>query len=316
MSHTVDNTPAAAESVWLVLPAFNESENLSAVVSEIVECVQRYALPAQVLIVDDGSTDDSGRVLSALSATDPRVHFRQLRRNQGKAEALRVGFSAALDLGASVVVMMDADGQDNPEDLPRMIAELHSGADLVTGARLKRNDRWLKRVTSRLYNWVTRTLSGTRGSDFNSGYKAMTADVARELLPTLYGELHRYITVIAAWRGFRVTEIEVTHRRRLLGKSKYGIARFWRGFADLMTIRFLMTYERRPSHLFAGVGLLTSLAGTVILAYLLALKIAGETIGDRPLLLAGILLFLAGLQLVLFGFIAELIVYGRHRDRA
>jgi dolichol-phosphate mannosyltransferase len=186
----------------------------------------------------------------------------------------------------------------------------------VTGARAERQDRFVKRTTSRLYNRTTRMLSGVPGTDFNSGFKVMRGDVARDLVPMLYGDMHRYITVLAHWLGYRTGEVVVEHHPRLHGVSKYGISRFWRGMMDLITVRFLMSYEHRPSHLFGGFGLLTFLVGALILGYLLVLRVLGEAIGDRPALIAGVLLVVVGLQLVLFGLLAELTVFGRQRDRA
>jgi hypothetical protein len=184
----------------------------------------------------------------------------------------------------------------------------------VTGARVQRNDRFVKRHTSRLYNWATGWLSGAPGRDFNSGFKAMRPDVARDVSPMLYGELHRYVTVIAHWLGYRITEVPVEHHERMFGKSKYGIARFFRGFMDLMTVRFLMSYEHRPSHLFGGIGLGSLVLGLGVLGYLTVLRFMGETIGDRPALIAGVLLVVIGVQLLLFGLLAELVVYNRQRD--
>ncbi len=159
-------------------------------------------------------------------------------------------------------------------------------------------------------------LTGAPGRDFNSGYKVMRADVARDVAPMMYGEMHRYLTVIAHDLGYRVVEESVEHHARMSGQSKYGLARFWRGFSDLVTIRFLLSYENRPSHLFGGVGAFCFLLGVVLLGYLTVEKIGGAAIGDRPLLLAGVLFTLVGLQLSLFGLLAELIVHARNRDRA
>ena len=211
--------------------------------------------------------------------------------------------------------MMDADGQDETRlschgSRPEA---LDAGSDLVTGARLVRRDRFVKRTTSRLYDRTTAWLSGAPGRDFNSGFKLMRAQVARQVSPMLYGELHRYLTVMAHWMGFKVTEVTVEHHPRLHGHSKYGVARFWRGFMDLLTMRFLMSYENRPSHLFGGLGGLSLLVGMGILLYLTVLKIGGEAIGGRPLLIAGVLFFLVGLQLLLFGLLAEMIVHARQR---
>jgi dolichol-phosphate mannosyltransferase len=247
-----------------------------------------------------------------LAKDDERWRLLRHRRNLGKATALDDGFTLALEFGADVVIMMDADGQDDPAELERLIDAL-DGADLVTGARGRRQDRFIKRNTSKLYNWTTGRLSGAPGRDFNSGYKAMRAEVARDAVPMLYGEMHRYLTVIAHLSGYRVTEVPVQHHARMNGTSKYGPARFWRGMSDLITVRFLMSYENRPSHLFGGIGAVLLLVGAVVLTYLTCVKLTGGAIGGRPLLLAGVLMTVVGLQLVLFGLLAELVVHARNR---
>jgi glycosyltransferase involved in cell wall biosynthesis len=303
-------------TIWVVVPAYNEAENLPIVMPQILEHLSALDVDGRLLVVDDGSTDGSTAVLDELTAQHPALVVESLRRNRGKAAALNLGFTRAVDEGADVVVMMDADGQDDPAELPRLLERLAAGDDLVTGARADRQDRFVKRTTSRLYNRTTRVLSGVPGTDFNSGFKVMRADVARDLVPMLYGDMHRYITVLAHWLGYRTGEVVVEHHPRLHGVSKYGISRFWRGMMDLITVRFLMSYEHRPSHLFGGVGLLTFLLGAGILGYLLVLRLMGEAIGDRPALIAGVLLVVVGLQLGLFGLLAELTVFGRQRDRA
>ncbi len=303
--------------LWVVVPALDEAENLMDLVPRIAGEVMAFD-PAggRVLVVDDGSTDDTGKVMAELMAVLPCVELETHRHNLGKAAALQHGFARAIGAGATTVVMMDADGQDDPCELHLLLAELDGGADLVTGARLDRQDRFVKRTTSRLYNRTTATLSGAPGRDFNSGYKAMRASVALDVSPMLYGEMHRYLTVLAHGLGYRVAEVPVQHHARMAGESKYGINRFWRGLADLLTVRFLLSYEHRPSHLFGGIGLFSFLAGIVILGYLTAVKIGGGIIGDRPLLIAGVLMVMVGLQLALFGLLAELVVNARNRDQA
>ena len=302
--------------IWVIVPALNEADNLRVLVPRIVKTLESLGDGGRVLVVDDGSTDDTREAMAELASAWPGIDVESLRHNQGKAAALQRGFGLAIEGGAEVVVMMDADGQDDPDELPKLVARLEAGADLVTGARLMRQDRFVKRNTSKVYNRVTGVLSGAPGRDFNSGYKVMTADVARDVTPMMYGEMHRYLTVIAHDLGYRVVEEEVQHHPRMSGESKYGLARFWRGFSDLVTVRFLLSYENRPSHLFGGVGAFLFFLGVVTLGYLTVEKITGEAIGDRPLLMAGVLLTLVGLQLALFGLLAELIVHARNRDRA
>nr|WP_278248635.1 glycosyltransferase family 2 protein [Mycobacterium decipiens] len=301
--------------LWVVVPAFNEAENLEVVIPKVVESATSIDAGARVLVVDDGSTDDTTGVMEKVAAEYAGISVECMGRNQGKAAALRRGFGIAVEGGATIVAMMDADGQDDPTELPRLVAQLEQGPGLVTGARTVRNDRFVKRTTSKLYNRVTGTLSGTPGRDFNSGFKVMRAQVATDVAPMMYGELHRYLTVIAHWRGYRVDELSVLHHPRLAGRSKYGIARFWRGFLDLLTIRFLMTYESRPSHLFSGMGLTSLALGTLTLLYLVYDKLMlGHPIGGRPLLVAGVLMVLVGLQVFIFGLLAELVIYLHNRS--
>jgi glycosyltransferase involved in cell wall biosynthesis len=302
--------------LYVVIPAYNEAENLAELVPRVREHVLAIDPEGRVLVMNDGSSDSTISVMEQLAAEFAEVELVSTRRNRGKAAALQAGFIHAVEAGATGVAMMDADGQDDPSELARLVAEIENGnADLVTGARLQRNDRLVKRTTSRLYNRVTGVISGAPGKDFNSGFKVMRSEVARDSAPMLYGELHRYLTVVAHWLGYRVLEVPVAHHPRMHGVSKYGLARFWRGFTDLLTVRFLMSYENRPSHLFGGLGATSLLAGSGALGYLLVLKLAGQDLGNRPLLLAGVLLAVVGLQLILFGLLAELIVYARNIGR-
>lgn len=293
--------------ISVVLPAYNEAENLEPVVTEIMTTLAGEHLKFEIVVVDDGSNDGTRVVASELARRYDEVRAVRLRRNVGKSSALRVGLREAT---GEVVVLMDADGQDVPAAIPALLRTLDGGLDLVTGRRVTRNDRAVKRVTSRLYNRVTARVTGVEGRDFNSGLKAMRRDVADSV--DFYGELHRYIPVLAVWAGFRVGEIDVDHRPRLHGESKFKRARFWRGFFDLVTVQFLTSYTGRPFHLFGGVGFSLSGIGSGILAWLLFTKVSGHAISDRPALVAGVLLLLVGVQLLSVGLLAELIVHFRH----
>ncbi|MCC2335695.1 glycosyltransferase family 2 protein [Cellulomonas wangsupingiae] len=300
----------------VLVPAYNEAENLRVLLPRILAQGPAVAGGLAVLVIDDGSHDDTADVVREVSPGPEVLRVTSLRVNRGKSEALRVGFREAVATGATTVVMMDADGQDDPSELPRLVERLGEGVDLVTGARTVRNDRFVKRHTSRLYNRTTSALARVPGTDFNSGFKAMRSDVVAELAPMMYGEMHRYLTVMAHWKGFRTSEVPVQHHARMHGTTKYGPARFWRGFMDLLTVRFLLSYENRPSHLFGGIGAAGLGLGGLMLLYLLALRLSGATVGDRPMLLAAVLLVLGGLQFFLFGLSAELGVRHRNGRRA
>ena len=196
------------------------------------------------------------------------------------------------------------------ESVGSVTAELETGVDLVTGRRSTRQDRFVKRTTSKLYNKATSVVTGVEGKDFNSGLKLMRVSVAKSL--ELYGELHRYIPVLAQWMGFRVGECDVEHQPRLHGETKFGRARFWRGFLDLITVKFLTTYTTRPFHLFGSMGVIAGAVGTGLLTWMLIEKLAGNGIGQRPALLAGVLLVVVGVQLASLGLIAEL--FTNHRE--
>jgi glycosyltransferase involved in cell wall biosynthesis len=246
-------------------------------------------------------------VASDLARSHEQVRAVRFRRNLGKSAALQLGLREAT---GGRIVMMDADGQDDPAAIPALLRALDDGLDVVTGRRADRQDRFVKRSTSKLYNAMTARVTGVAGHDFNSGLKAMTHDAADSL--ELYGELHRYIPVLAAWNGFAVGEVDVNHRRRLHGESKFKKARFWRGFFDLVTVKFLTTYTGRPFHLFGGVGFALSALGSGILGWLLIDKVTGHSIGERPALFAGVILVLVGVQLLSVGLLAELIVHFRN----
>ena len=263
----------------------------------------------EVVFVDDGSTDGTFAALTRLHAAHDDVRVVRLRRNFGKAAALQAGFE---ETAGDVVVTIDGDGQDDPAEIPRLLAKLDEGFDLVSGWKTRRRDPVTRRALSRIFNAVTGRLSGLRLHDLNCGLKAYRAEVVRGL--RIYGELHRFIPVLAHYRGFRVAELPVNHRPREHGRSRYGVERYVRGFLDLLTVTFMGRYRHRPLHLFGGVGLLLGAIGTLVLVYLTVLKISGEAIGHRPLLLLGVLLVVVGVQLLSLGLVSELVA-SHHEER-
>jgi glycosyltransferase involved in cell wall biosynthesis len=288
--------------ISVVIPVFNECESLRPLADELLPVLRSLGRDAEVVFVDDGSQDGSFAVLEELAAAEPDVRVVRLRRNFGKGAALMAGFRHAR---GDAVITMDADLQDDPSELPAMIAALEDGADLVSGWKAERRDGWTKRAASRVFNGVTAQLSGLALHDLNCGLKAYRAEVVRSL--SLSGDLYRYIPVMAAAEGFRVREMAVHHRPRRFGRSKYGLERYVRGFLDLLTIMFIGRFRWRPMHLFGGLGLAFSIVGFAISVYMAALKIAGNAIGGRPLLLLGVLLIVVGVQLFTIGLLSEMI---------
>ena len=283
----------------VVLPLFNEAESLAQL---HVELARAFAdQPVEFLFVDDGSTDGSWRVIRDLAAIYPRVRAIRLRRNFGKSAALSAGFAEAR---GEVVMTLDADLQDNPAEVGRFLDAIASGLDVVSGWKKARHDPWHKVGPSRLFNWVVSRSTGCRLHDHNCGFKAYRREVLAEI--DIYGELHRFIPVLAHARGFRIGEIVVNHRPRRFGRSKYGVGRLVKGFLDLMTVRFLTRFRASPLHILGSLGLVLLLLGSVGLIYL-AVDWFREPIGGRPLLIYSAVLLGVGVQLLSLGVLAELV---------
>jgi glycosyltransferase involved in cell wall biosynthesis len=298
----------------VVVPLYNEARSVPLLFEELAAALDAVGQPWEAVLVDDGSTDGTFAALTRLHAAHANVRVVRLRRNFGKAAALSAGFEQAR---GDIVVTLDGDGQDDPAEIPRLLAKLDEGFDLVTGWKARRRDPLTRRVLSRAFNRVTGWMAGLRLHDMNCGLKAYRAEVVRGL--NLYGELHRFVPVLAHAEGYRVAELPVNHRPRAHGRSRYGVERYLRGFLDLLTVSFMGRYRHRPLHLFGGLGLVLGLAGLGILVYMTVLKVAGEAIGHRPLLTLGVLLVVVGLQFFSLGLMSELVTshhMERRRERA
>ena len=295
--------------VSIVIPLLNEEATLEPLYSQISDVMSDLGLNYEVIFIDDGSTDSSFDVLQELHKKNDNITVIQFRRNFGKAAGLAAGFREAK---GNVVITMDADLQDDPKEIPRFLQKLDDGYDLVSGWKKERRDPFSKTVPSKLFNKVTSWLTKIKIHDFNCGFKAYKRDVVKEV--NIYGELHRYIPVLAHWRGYKVGEIVVKHHPRKFGKSKYGFSRLIKGFLDLLTIMFLTGYSKRPSHVFGTVGATFTLIGFGINAYLAVLWFLGEPIGHRPLLTLGVLLMIIGVQFISMGLLGEMVAAGQMRD--
>src|SRR5262245_9187641 len=290
--------------VSVVVPVLDEVESLGVLHRELTEVLQHLGRSYEILFVDDGSRDGSFERIEKLALEDPRVRGLQLRRNFGKAAALAVGFREAC---GALVVTLDADLQDDPAEIPKLLTRLEDDFDLVSGWKRERQDPRSKTGPSRLFIWVTGRMTGVPLHDFNSGFKIYRREVVEDI--RLYGELHRFIPALAAWRGFRVAEVPVNHRPRRYGRTKFGSARLWRGFLDLLTVLFLTRYTRRPLHLFGGLGLIAWTVGFAVNAYLTGVWLSGaQPIGHRPLLAVGVLSMLVGAQFFAVGLLSELVI--------
>ncbi len=289
--------------VSLVIPGLNEAESLPELARRIDQALggkEQY----EIIFVDDGSTDNTWAVIKELSADNPNIRGVRLRKNFGKAMALSAGFRKSR---GSVLIMMDADLQDDPADLPSFLTKIEEGYDVVVGWKVNRLDPMNRRVLSRIFNGTVGMLTGVRLHDMNCGFKAYRSEVIRTI--PIYGDLFRFIPALAASQGFRVVEVPVTHHARKYGRSRYGLERILRGFFDLLSVLFLTRYQKKPMHLFGLIGLVLAAFGFLIETYLTALWFLGHKIGDRPLLLLGVLMIVTGIQFFSMGFIGEFLTY-------
>jgi len=300
-----------AVDISVVVPLFNEEESLPELCDWISRVMQKHGFTYEVLLVDDGSADSSWQVVQDLSQENPAIKGIKFNRNFGKSAALNTGFKAA---SGSVVISMDADLQDSPDEIPelyKMITE--EGYDMVSGWKKKRHDPISKTIPSKFFNYITRKISGIKLHDFNCGLKAYNAKVVKHI--QVYGEMHRYIPVIAKWNGFtNIGEKVVAHQERKYGTTKFGLERFINGFLDLLSITFVSKFKRKPMHFFGTLGTLSFASGFIITCYVIGLKLyniyhklPARDVVDQPLFFLALVALVVGVQLFLTGFLAEMI---------
>jgi glycosyltransferase involved in cell wall biosynthesis len=298
------------QKISLVIPLLNEEESINPLINEIRKALKPINKPYEVIFVDDGSTDGSVKNIKDAMKTDNRIKFLSLRKNYGKSAALQVGFRAAT---GDAIVTMDADLQDDPFEIPNLLVKLDEGFDLCSGWKKKRFDPFIKKYSSRFFNFVTKVISGINIHDFNCGLKAYRKEVIQNI--NVYGELHRYVPVLAKWQGFTITEIPVKHHPRRYGKTKFGISRFFKGFVDLITVVFVGRYIKRPMHFFGFFGALAFLVGLIVNGYLTVEWISGKPLSNRPMLFLGMLLIIVGVQFFSVGLLGEMLVHQNKDER-
>lgn len=293
----------------IIVPVMNEEESLSHFYVELLKELKKITKTYEIVFIDDGSGDRSLKILQELAKKDKDIRVYSFRRNHGKAEALTFGFQKAR---GELIVTLDADLQDKPSEIKKLLAKQKEGYDLVSGWRKNRKDSFAKIIFSKFFNLVAYLSWGIKMHDYNCGLKLYTSDAARSL--NLYGGMHRFIPLLAAQEGFRVTEVPVVHDVRRFGKSKYNAIKVLTQMPDMMTMLFLSKYSKRPLHFFGFIGAFVFGLGVLISLYLSILHFQGHSIGTRPLLFLGMLLIISGLQIGFFGLIADLMISLSHKD--
>ena len=294
--------------VSVLVPAYNEQDSLEELYSQIRDSIEVMKNKEQVSdyeiwFVNDGSSDQTEKVIRSLNERDSKVHLISFRKNFGKSPALEAGFQ---HVSGDIIFTLDADLQDDPAEFTRFVEKIDEGYDMVVGWKFNRLDPMEKKLPSKLFNAVTSTLSGLKLHDFDCGFKCFRKEVVKAI--DVYGELHRYVPVLAYRKGFAITEITVNHRKREHGHSKYGMERYMRGLLDSLTTTFLLKYHDRPMYLFGRIGIISSAIGFFICLFLSVLKFMGNPISGRPLLFLGVLLIIVGFQSISTGFVCNLIV--------
>ena len=307
---SVNQEKTSFKKLSIVIPLYDEEESLVPLSNEIKKSLKQLELSYEVIFVDDGSQDKSLKVLKDICKQDRRFKYISFRKNYGKSAALQVGFK---EVTGDVVITMDADLQDDPNEISNLLKKLDEGFDLVSGWKKKRYDPFIKKYSSKFFNYITRLLSGIKIHDFNCGLKAYKRDVVDHI--KVYGELHRYIPVLADWEGYLISEIPVKHQPRRYGKTKFGISRFFKGFIDLITVIFSTRYIKRPLHFFGFFGALSFFIGLIVNVYLTIDWINGKPLSNRPMLFLGMLLIIVGVQFFSVGLLGEMLVRNTSNDQ-
>lgn len=294
----------------VVIPLFNEEESLLLLYKDLVKVLGKIAKNHEIIFVDDGSTDSSLEILKNIAKKNSKIRIFSFRKNQGKAEALTFGFQKAL---GDYIVTLDADLQDIPSEINKLLDKITDGWDLVCGWRKDRKDPLPKIISSKLFNSITGIIWGFSLHDYNCGLKIYTRDAAKSLY--LYGGMHRFIPLLLHQQGFSVLEVPVIHKKRAFGKSKYGFSKIWKDLPDIFTMFFLSKYARRPLHFFGTVGGFISSLGVIILFYLAIIHAQGQAIATRPLFFFGMILVISGVQIFFTGFLADLIINASQRPK-
>lgn len=297
------SSPPAVD-LSIIIPLYNEAENVQPLYDELSAVLKEIGQPYEVIVIDDGSRDNSFARLTEIHQRDPRWRIIRFRRNFGQTAGLAAGFEAAR---GETVITMDADLQNDPRDIPRLLEKKSEGYDIVSGWRVNRKEPlFSRRLPSLLANTLISRMTGVRLHDYGCTLKAYDSEVVKNV--NLYGELHRFIPAVASWMGVTIAEVPVNDRERRHGESKYGIGRTFKVLLDLLTVSFFLSYATRPSHIFGGLGILMGSLGIAINLYLVYVKLVlGQSIGDRPLLLLGVLLVIVGVQMLSIGLVAEIV---------
>lgn len=297
--------------ISIVVPVFNEEEGIEAFYTELKKVLPDLSKNHEIIFVDDGSTDKSLEILKGFAKNDTSVQVFSFRKNLGKAEALNLGFAKAQ---GDYIVTLDADLQDKPTEIHKLLAKAKDGVEVVCGWRKERKDKSKMVIISKLFNFVTNRAFALDIHDYNCGLKVYTKDAAKSL--RLYGGLHRFIPLLASQQGFIIDEVAVEHQPRKFGTSKYGFSKVWKDLPDIFSMFFLAKYSKKPLHFFGVIGGLLLLLGVILLGYLSILWFMGESIGRRPLFFGSILLVISGLQLFFTGFLADLMINLSHSNQS